>query len=71
MQYGTRLEDHKCAACYQPLTIPVQYQNDEYYHSACWENAVAALLNAERIARMGEHLFETGLLPELKRRPEK
>jgi hypothetical protein len=29
MQYGSRLEDHTCAACYKPLSIPAHYQNGQ------------------------------------------
>ena len=65
MQYRTRIEDHKCAACYQALTIPAHYQNREYYHKACWDNAVLALANAERIAReVNPSLFiHEGVMP--------
>ena len=28
MQYGSRLEDHTCAACYKPLSIPAQIPPD-------------------------------------------
>jgi len=66
MPYGTRIEDHKCAACHQTLTIPADYQNAEYYHSACWERAIAAFANAERIVReVNPNLFiHEGLTPE-------
>ena len=51
MQYGSRIEVHKCAACHERLSIPAHYQSGEYYHKQCFEDAVAALANAERIAR--------------------
>ena len=46
---------------------------DEYrdWKLAGSEAEIRERVGAERIARMGEHMFETGLLPELKRRPEK
>ena len=46
---------------------------DEYkdWKLAGSEAEIRERVGAERIARMGERMFETGLLPELKRRPEK
>jgi hypothetical protein len=46
---------------------------DEYrdWKLAGSEAEIRERVGAERIARMGERMFETALLPELKRRPEK
>ena len=46
---------------------------DEYkdWKLAGGETEIRERVGAERIARMGERMFETALLPELKRRPEK
>jgi Fe-S oxidoreductase len=46
---------------------------DEYrdWKLAGSEAEIRERVGEERIARMGERMFETGLLPELKRRPEK
>ena len=46
---------------------------DEYreWKLAASEEEIRERVGAERIARMGERMFETALLPELKRRPEK
>jgi Fe-S oxidoreductase len=47
---------------------PVEYRD---WKLAGSEEEIRGRVGAERIARMGEHLFESALLPELKRRPEK
>jgi hypothetical protein len=50
MQLGTALKDHKCARCYELLSIPAVYRDHQWYHQRCFNDGAQQLVNVTRLA---------------------
>ena len=61
MIHGDNFEGKHCARCSDPLTLPIVYRDDLWFHQSCWQAGVEQLSNATRLAALTETNYHFSL----------
>ena len=56
MIYGTKPSE-SCARCYAPLTLPITYRDNLWFHEKCYNEGARLLANATRISNALSTIF--------------
>jgi|GraSoiStandDraft_41_1057321.scaffolds.fasta_scaffold158357_3 hypothetical protein len=51
MKYLVAFTPRQCARCFEPIDTAPVFQDDEWYHHACWEEGVRQLQHATEVSR--------------------
>jgi hypothetical protein len=56
MHLDAELSQKHCARCHHKLTAPAHYQDEEWYHLACWQKGAHEFADATHISEAVQHM---------------